>query len=331
MTPLRRAVPPPLRLLLRGLFGAALLALVLRSVDLHALVHDLRSFRPGIAAVLVAVGLGERALMGLKWNLLLRARGIRISMPQAVRLYFVGHLMGFLTPGAIGAEAYRVTALSALRRNWIVVSTIVLERAIGLAVIASLALLTLPFSMPYLIGSRAGIQKIVILGALLIVPAVILSLQPRIIRSIVRRVPFLTEGPVARLGRKFYEAYSESRLSPSTLIWFTALTVVDVLLLIWVNTLAAWALDIRISFFYFVCVMPILHIALRLPVTFLGIGVLEGLMAFFLISAGYTAADGVAISLFLRVVELITVIPLGVLLAVARPLRIEAPAESKQP
>jgi uncharacterized protein (TIRG00374 family) len=316
-------------LILRGFLGIALLALVFRSVDLQALRHDLGSLRPGIAAVLLVAALGERALMGLKWNLLLRARGIRLSNLQAVRLYFVGHLLGFLTPGAIGAEAYRVTALSPLGKNWIVLSTIVLERAIGLAVIAALALVTLPFSMRFLLGSRAGIEWIVIGGALLILPAVILSLQPRIMKPIARRIPFLTRGPLARSARKFYDAYAESRLSPSTLVTFTALTVVDALLLILINTLAAWALDIRVSFLYFVCVMPILHIAVRLPISFLGIGVLEGLMAFFLTGAGYTAASGVAISLVLRVVELVSVIPLASLALIARPLRISAPAGPK--
>lgn len=316
------------RWILRGLLGAVLLVLVFRSVDLRALLRDFGALRPGIAAAMVAAALGERALMGIKWNYLLRARGIHLSGLQAVRLYLVGHLMGFLTPGAIGAEAYRVTALSPLGKSWIVVSTIVLERAIGLAVIAALALATLPFSMRYLLGSRAGIEWIVILGALLILPAVFLSLQPRIVKPIARRIPFLSRGPVGRTARRFYDAYAESRLSPSTLIVFILLTIVDALLLILINTLAAWALDIRVSFLYFVCVMPILHIAVRLPISFLGIGVLEGLMAFFLTSAGHTAADGVAIALVLRILELVSVIPLGFILLVARPLRIGVRAES---
>ena len=54
--------------------------------------------------------------------------------------------------------------------------------------------------------------------------------------------------------------------------------------------------------------MPLPHLLMRLPVHFNGIGLQEGLFAYFLQRVGYGPAEGLAVSVLLRAVELFAIL-----------------------
>lgn len=293
---------------MRVLFGLALLGLVFWWVDLGELARRLRTFHPAWLVVLCTLGVFDRVLMAYKWRLLLRAGGVAIPLSRAVRLYFVGHLFGVVTPGAVGADAYRVTALAELGRTAAVVSTILVERTIGLAVIAALALVTLPGWMRVLGESSVPAAWTVALGAVLAVLAVGALARPAWLATAVGWVPGGERLGLGARVRSLETALAGTAGQAEVALPFTLLTLVEALGLIVINWLAALALGFEVSFWYFLCVMPLLHILVRLPVSFLGIGVQEGLFAVALKQAGYTAADGVAVSLLLRLAEILGVL-----------------------
>lgn len=316
-------------LFLRFLIGVSVLIAVLWSIDLDGVASRFLSLRPGMGLLLCFTAVLGRVLMAYKWNLLLSARGISISVWQATRLYLVGHLLGAFTPGAIGADAYRVVALYPFRKTQIVLSTVFLERFIGLAVIALFAVVGLPVSARYLGAESKWFVWVIVGGAVLATLGVVLSLTPAFVRNVVPRIPYLSKSGIFRAVGEFYHTYAESRTYWRTLVAFGVLTAVEVVLTIVVIHLSAVSLGIGVSFGYLLAVMPLQYILLRLPISFQGIGVQEGLFAYFLVSAGFTAADGLAMSLVLRAVELIFIFLPAALLMWAGPLRIQPESVSQ--
>src|SRR5262249_56520408 len=81
----------------------------------------------------------------LRWQLLLRARGVEDNLPWLTRTYFVSYAVGQVLPTGVGGDASRIYETT--RRHPGVGSpiagSIVLERAIGGAVTLPLAALRL--------------------------------------------------------------------------------------------------------------------------------------------------------------------------------------------
>ncbi len=69
--------------------------------------------------------------------------------------------------------------------------------------------------------------------------------------------------------------------------------------------------------------VPLVHIVARLPITFQGIGVIEGLLAYMLRAAGFPSADGVALGLLLRLLEMLVLFAPAALMLSLGSLRAE--------
>jgi uncharacterized protein (TIRG00374 family) len=313
--PLRRRVLFTVKLLV----GVGLVAALFRSADPPQVVETLRSTRPFLFAAVCAMAITDRVLMAFKWNLLLRTRGITISVWQATRLYFVGYLVGSFTPGAVGGDTFRAVALRRFQRTPVVVSTILFERFVGIAVISVFAAVAMPFSTRYLGHQADSLTWLIRGGAVVTVSAVLLSLKPRLVNAVLGRVPLLARSTLARKLREFHGTYATQREHGGTVVCFTLLTTLEVVVLVTINYLAARTLELNVSFGYFLCVMPVVHILLRLPVTIHGVGVQERLFVYFLVLSGFSSADGLAVSLVLRAVELaVIVLPGGLMLCFGR-------------
>jgi uncharacterized membrane protein YbhN (UPF0104 family) len=287
--------------------AVGLLLAVFESIDMRSLEGRLLLIRPETAAVLCITAVFDRVLMSYKWNLLLRSRGVLISHWQAVRLFYIGNLLGVFTPGAIGADAYRITALSRFGKNKIIMSTVAFEKIVGISVISVFALATLPFSIRYLGSSSQIIMWVILISVTVIIGMVFISFRPAIVEGIAKKIPYLSRINFIGKMRDFYNAYAEYRHYPKTVIVFSSLSFLELIVVIFINYLAARTFGINISLLYFLCVMPLLHILIRLPISFQGIGIQEGLFAYFLIAAGFSAADGLSISILLRIAEALSV------------------------
>lgn len=307
---------------IRFVVGVSILVAVFRSIDLENVVVNLTFISPVLAIALCITASLHRVLMAFKWNLLLGARGISIPHWQSIRLYFVGSLAGSLTPGAIGADVYRVAALSSLRRNQVVVSTVLLERLIGIVAISVFAVLGLPVSLRYLGSSSKSLGWAMAIGATFAVAGLLVSLSPATLQFMVNRFQAFMRFRIVRRCRECFETYVENRKHPRTLFAFMLLTGVEIFTLVSVNYLAARALDIDISFGYFLCVIPLVHILIRLPISVWGIGVQEGLFAYFVMKAGFPPANGISISLLLRLVSAVSVFAPAVVMLWVCPVRL---------
>lgn len=289
---------------LRLSFGVGILGVVLWEVDLHAALRTLVSARPDLVLAACLAFAADRALMAYKWNLLLRAKGIRIPFVEALRLYTSGNLIGLVTPGAIGLDVYRIAALSSLHRAHDVAATAILERLVGLAALALITLAALPQSIEYLpsLGDGAvwGLVVICAFG----IAGTFVAMSPKTNARMLDLLPIRPESRLGRALRRTLQSYNDAAADRRSLVRFSAWTVVEVLLFVAVVFLAARALDVRLPFSFFAVMTPTILLLSRLPITLDGLGVTETMYVVTLVSVGYAEDYGLALAILVRVIRL---------------------------
>jgi len=298
------------RSLLKVGVAVALLFLVVAWAGPRTILRVLGSVDPLWLLVLGSAALLNQVFLAFKWYLLLRSRGVAIRLGAAVRLVFVGYFIGIFTPAALGGDVYRVAELSSANNVPAVASTLVLERAVGMFVLAMLSMLALPFWPLLLEDVPRAATLAIILGAVLIVSVSLASLHPGFVKAVVRRLPFGSRALDSRRLQEFYAAYAGSQANRPALIVFAGLTTVHAIARILIVWLGTAALGFQVSVGLFLVVMPAVQMFTRLPLyAFDALGVMEGLLALVMIQAGYSAGDGVALSLLMRFVYYVVFVP----------------------
>ncbi len=290
------------------LLGIGILWHVLRGVGWHELAEGFSGLSLPLFCVLVFFSVCDRFLMGYKWNLLLRANGIRITNRRAFSLYIVSNLLGSVTPGNLGGDAFRITVLSRSNRCETVLSTVILERVIGGLTLLFFVTGTLPFALP-LLGAEAGRGAIVMVVAVLLALFLVLLFLPArpFVRDRVDRFLSVRTGRVSGKIHRYFSVYADQCRHRRALSLFFALTLAETALLFLIDYFTAKTARADVSPAFIFLVMPAVHFILRMPFTIEGIGVQEGLWAFSLGLTGVPVAQGVVVSLVGRLKNLLAV------------------------
>ncbi len=105
--------------------------------------------RPGVLLVLMAVYAAGTLVWAARWRALLSFAGVKLRVSQVWRVSIEAQAGGVLLPGGIGGDALRIASIvarptlpgEARAPAAIVVASVLLDRAVGLALIAGLAAL----------------------------------------------------------------------------------------------------------------------------------------------------------------------------------------------
>jgi uncharacterized protein (TIRG00374 family) len=121
--------------------SAGLLAYVFARVDWSEFGGGLRRADPWLIALYLAVGPLMLWVSTLKWRLLLRAKGIRVSLVRLYALYFIGHFFNHLMPSNVGGDAVRAYKLGRETGSFQeALASIFVERLTGFTILLALAL-----------------------------------------------------------------------------------------------------------------------------------------------------------------------------------------------
>ena len=99
-------------MLLRIAITAIILAILATGIDMGASARAIAAIDLRYLALVLGLVAIDRAVMILRWVLLLRASGIAISTPDAARLFLVSSFVGSFLPAGIGGDAARAYGLS---------------------------------------------------------------------------------------------------------------------------------------------------------------------------------------------------------------------------
>jgi uncharacterized membrane protein YbhN (UPF0104 family) len=283
MTPHRRSALQ----LLRILVTLALLGWVLRGVDWAALRQVLLGANPFWMLLACLGALFRVVLLSLRWKLILAVRRIHFSLTHVYRLFLVSALWDVLIPANLGGDAYRIrqaaTQGGLLRSG----TTVVWDRALGSftqLMLGALALYLTRDQPPTraVFGEWAGGFALALLsaGALLLVTAMWLG----------RTAPRSGGNGARERLHKLLHMPRRVLLGGMAYSLLAHMATIGIFYCV----LAAIALDTAIPPAYFVLSVTVATLALSVPVSIAGIGVIENLFAIFFEPFGVTTAASVA-------------------------------------
>lgn len=278
------------------LFGLCLIAALLWMTDLQKLELAVRS----VDLVFLLLGFGLFVVQGVceSFRLSMVFAGYGVSPRLGFKLFLVGLFFSNFMPGMIGADAYQVQQMHAIRPGLLrPVSLSLYLRTSGLAVNAALAALALAlgpkywfpnmelwpegFSIPAWIGYAVVITTV-------IVALIILSRPGRtLLRGLIRRLASVL-AEVVSVARSFATSEHLVILGIGAMVVFVRVLGLIVL---------TWAFDHPISFLNALVAVTVTTCALVLPLTVGGLGVRELSIIAFLVSFGVPYPAAVAISL----------------------------------
>jgi uncharacterized protein (TIRG00374 family) len=266
----------PLRALgrvFRVLLGIGLTAWLVAEADPRQIVSSLTVSHPAWLVAAVGLVLVDRTLMACRWLLLLRAVDPSRTLPfgGVMRIFFVSTFLGTFLPASVGGDAVRTVGVARLGvRTEDALASVIVDRLLGTLSVLMMGVLGL-LVVRHLIDSTA---LLVVAAALLaaVGGAALLLFDSRWLTRLVRsltlnRLPGL-ERLIGRLLGAIRQYGGHRRVLGHVL---TASVAVQVL-----RTLQAWclglALGIPVGAVWYFAFIPIVIMAMSLPVTIMGLG-----------------------------------------------------------
>ena len=299
----------------RLIITAAILAYLLRSIDLGAAVHAMLRVNPwwfAFTLLLVAI---DRVVMAIRWLLLLRAAGVDIRAASALRIFLTSSFVGSFLPAGVGADAARAYEVaSRTSRGSQAVASVGIDRVLGLVAIAILGIAGLA-------GWAQHVEpqlRVRLMAAAALGGAATLAVfwVDKLARAC---LPARWQGTrwgwrVLRLG----DAIGAYRQHPKVLLQVTALSIAVQLVRVFQGYGLGRGLGIQVDLAYYLVFMPVAMLVLLLPVSISGFGLPQAAIVWLLRPVGVPDAESLALSTLLIAIGIIGNLPGALLYAVRK-------------
>ncbi|WP_437545334.1 lysylphosphatidylglycerol synthase transmembrane domain-containing protein [Sorangium sp. So ce367] len=301
-----------LRALVRLIGPLLLVLVVVRMDDRDAVLGAVVSASAGPLALAAALNVLNIHLKVVRWDALLRARGIVYPLRRAWSAYATSLYVGMLTPGRVG-DLLRIRYL---RHDLGVpyaegLATVVMDRLCDLYVLAAFVAVGVARYSAVIAGRLAwltwgGIALTVLAPLVLLIP----GLAERLLLTFSRKLakdPSESAEPGA--ASRFLVAL---RAHVGRGLLFTLpVTVATFVVNFAQGYLIARALGVPLSLFDVTCLLAIANLLGLLPISIAGVGVREFFFSLVFPSLGFTAEHGVSFGLLIFAVIYLIVVAVG--------------------
>ena len=290
--------------LLKGGLSVGLTWWLLSKVDLGDAWMKFQSMDRGMLALGIALMVFQLLLGALRWGVVLRVLGAKLSAAKIVTLYYVGAFFATVLPGLVGGDAVRVwCTVKSGEPLPVSLNSVMLERAaavLSLAVLVAVSEPVLLAKVPDLPGawvfpllSVAGFAGVFVLSVLDRVPE---SFRRwRAVRALsylaadTRRVAFHPQTAAA----SFFSALL-GNINLSLVVWALAV-----------------GLNVQIGVVDCLVLVPPVFLLTTLPISVAGWGVREAAMVSAFGFVGVPQSESLVVSIVFGVLNMITAIPGG--------------------
>jgi uncharacterized protein (TIRG00374 family) len=289
---------------IRGLqivVALGLLALLWRIADGEEALRLLGEATPGWLVAAFGVLSLQTILSAARWRIIARQLGIVLDAKTALREYYVSQIVNQALPGGILGDAHR--AVRARAQAGLVASgqAVLLERLAGQ--IALGALLIVAFSSTLAVPGGLEWPRWLSLGVLLVVVTALGFLMALIV------VARETSGRMSRGLVSFGRAAVQAFAPPSVRWSQIGLSLGTALCNVAGFAFAAWAVGSELSVSAALVLVPLILLAMLIPLTIGGWGLREGAAAALFPLVGAAAAEGLAASVGFGLVFLCVALP----------------------
>lgn len=289
-------------MLFRLAITVAILAFLATRIDMGDAARATAAIRtPHLVLVLMMVAL-DRAVMILRWVLLLRASGIPISTGDATRLFLVSSFVGSFLPAGIGADAVRAYGLTRYKTQdpgpktpgpktpgSEAVASVAVDRLLGITSLVIMALVGLvswptnqaPLTLPLIVGALAA-------------ACLAAFWADAWMRWIIP--PHRHDGFLTRRALRLTDAVARYRGRRGVLFHVLAWSIVVQVLRITQAYILGLGLGMTVPLTYFLLFMPLALLLLLLPISISGFGLPQGGIVWMLSPFGMPETQSFALS-----------------------------------
>jgi len=299
----------------RLLITAAILAYLLRSIDLGASMHAMLRVDPWWFTFTLALVAVDRVVMAIRWLLLLRAANVDIKASSALRIFLTSSFIGSFLPAGVGADAARAYAVaSRTSRGSQAVASVGIDRVLGLVAIAILGL-------GGLAGWASHVEPVMRLRLMAVAAAGGAAVLAVFWVDKVARLCLPARWHGTRWGWRLLrlgDALGAYRGHPGTLALVLGLSIAVQLVRVFQGYGLGRGLGIEVDLAYYLVFMPIAMLVLLLPVSISGFGLPQAAIVWLLRPVGVADAQSLALSTLLIVIGIIGNLPGALLYAVRK-------------
>jgi glycosyltransferase 2 family protein len=258
------------------IFTILLLILVLKSVDLFKISHDLKAFNlKSLILILVLCWIGQ-LFCSKRWHILATSLQMQGSYRSFVKLYFVGMFFNIGLPSLIGGDfikAYLVSRRSG-KPLQIGLASVLQDRAAGLIsllIYGSLAIIAHPISWR---GFPLWVAYLLSWAAIAVTLWIVMAGEKFYGKFI--NADRQTPGQKILKGlAQFHQALGMSYLKAGQLLRITLYSLINSCLVLWAFQLITVAAGQPVGLIPFFALFPLITLATMLPFTFGGLGLRE--------------------------------------------------------
>jgi uncharacterized membrane protein YbhN (UPF0104 family) len=277
-------------LLVRLLVTAAILGYLASRIDITEAARAVVGVRVGHLLLVLALVAADRAVMILRWILLLRASGVAIETPRAASIFLVSSFVGSFLPAGVGGDVARAYGLSREATTASeAVASVVVDRLLGV-----LSLIVMG-AVGFVVAAPTGLPRGLAVTAL--VAVIVLAAALFWMDGVVRMLPRWrgTAGLLSRmdaLGDAVARYRRRGRVMARVLAWSMAVQLLRILQAF----LLGLGLGIGVPFSTYLLFMPIGLLMLMLPVSISGFGLPQGVFVWMLVPLGVSDELALALS-----------------------------------
>jgi glycosyltransferase 2 family protein len=297
--------------LLKIVISVGLVAWAFSKIDLQQVAAQLATANPWL--ILAALALFETAIIinGVKWQVLLRAQGVRVPFGSLLRFLFMGFFFNNFLPANVGGDVIRGYGLARYTdRAADAAVSVVVDRIIGLIAYMSTAFVAAVIVVN--LSSGKDLDQVewvafVALLALLVGFATLLSRRVRAVLSRLFALRFLSS--LAPLWGRISGAFDAYRFQYRALASAFGLGLLGIVCTALVNWLLSQSMGGLMPLPTIFLLNPLIALALMLPISIGGIGVSQTAYPFFYGLAGVPPSHALAVSLLMQALMIIGSLP----------------------
>lgn len=283
--------------ILKIVVSLGLLTFIFSTLDIQAFLSAVRQANPWwllAALVMMMVGVVIRAW---RWQILLNAIEVRVPIGELTAIYFIGFLFNNLLPSGLGGDAMRMVELNRhSRRGSDAVTSVVVDRFLGLSALQAIALVALLFSWGAVPVGIAYFTVAIFLGGLL---AGFLLINRPLYAALRARIGLFRRLTNINLIGNLFESFQRYPLPALGRSYLVSLFFN--ISLIAMNVFLGLALGAQATLAQYAVFVPITSLVLVIPISFAGLGVREEAYRQLFSRVGVPPEIAVAISLLVYV------------------------------
>lgn len=310
---------PAVSLALRVAVSGLLLAYLIHLSAFNGIASAFSRIQPVYLLVFFLLYFLSVSLQSLRWKYLLKSWGISRGFQVLFRSIMTGLFLNNFLPGSLGGDIYRLYAGGRdTGKVEAVGATIFYERILGYGSLVTLGLIALSigfnFAQDWLFWLLLGgaLLGLLTLSALSSIPAF-----ERVAQRLMDRYSLVQKLRLTNWLNSFRFKVQHPGMLAGIFLMSFLIQLADMSSF----RLVAAALQLPVSFGDLLLFVPLLYLAILLPVTFNGIGVRETVFVIFSSRWGIASADAVAFSLTVFALNLAGSLVGGIIYWFDRPMR----------